>query len=44
MRKLFVPQLTVAAYSALLIALVAFGLGVAALSCALVALGGSYAQ
>lgn len=35
----FIPTLSIAAYSALLISLVAFGLAIAALSCALVALG-----
>lgn len=40
MKKLFVPSLTVAAYSALLIALVAFGFAIAALSCALIVLAG----
>ena len=38
----FIPPLSVAAYTALAIALVAFGLAVAALSCALVALGGAH--
>lgn len=34
-----IPELRAAAYSALVIALIALGLGIAALSCALVALG-----
>jgi hypothetical protein len=40
LQELFVPGLTVAAYSALLISLVGFGLAVAALSVALIALVG----
>lgn len=41
MKKLFVPSLPVAAYTALAISLVSFGIGLAALSIALILLLGA---